>query len=387
MLDQHSPIKFGTRVAFSSHGPFSASFVSSVKHIGELSSKRLCFSGILSVFMDHKGEPMEGVMGLEELPQMDGTCDACEPDEAQLATLLCHTCSFAFCCLHGDRHASSTHHPLLPYNHEGMHANGVNANTYSRIGNGAKEETLMGLLNEQDMALKQAALGHESGNAMNGHESKNHPELGAEGSLDGQEEVAALESEKRDTVTVARLRCLEHGQDGSLYCKPDEKIICVVCAVQGDHQGHEIITLHDAYIWQKNRHCYELLDCTLQMEENISNKWTNSEMSAAELEAYVSSQFDALQRLVHLEEKRTLHLVDLKEASLLASAAEKIAEINIQTEHLHEEMASITQQLCLLEKATIGPVLAAEALAETSGPSQKLPASSAEGRSSQPAGL
>ncbi|XP_061629481.1 tripartite motif-containing protein 44 [Phyllopteryx taeniolatus] len=323
--------------------------------------------------MDHKGEPMEGVMGLEELPQMDGTCDACEPDEAQLATQLCHTCSFAFCCLHGDRHASSTHHPLMPYKHDGTHANGVNSNTYSVFGSGAKEETLMGLLNEQDMALRQAALGDESGDDMNGHESKNRPELGAEVSEDGQENMAAIEAVKRDTVTVARLRCLEHGQDGSLYCKPDEKIICVVCAVQGEHQGHEIITLHDAYIWQKNRHCCDLLDCTRQMEEKISNKWTNPEMSAVELEAYVSRQFDALRRLVHLEEKRTLHLVDLKEASLLASAAEKIAEINVQTERLQEEMASITQQLCLLDKETIGPSLAAKALAEASGPSHKLP--------------
>lgn len=77
-------------------------------------------------------------------------------------------------------------------------------------------------------------------------------------------------------------------------------------------------------------------------------------MSAEELEDYVNTQFDKLRELVHLEEKRTLHLVDLKEASLTASAAEKIAEISLETERLQEEMANITNQLCLLEQGEAG---------------------------------
>lgn len=77
----------------------------------------------------------------------------------------------------------------------------------------------------------------------------------------------------------------------------------------------------------------------------------SQKLSPEELEDYVNTQFDQLRELVRLEEKRTLHLVDLKEASLTASAAEKIAEISVETERLQEEMASITSQLCLLEQA------------------------------------
>lgn len=83
-------------------------------------------------------------------------------------------------------------------------------------------------------------------------------------------------------------------------------------------------------------------------------------MSAEELEDYVNTQFDELRKLVRLEEKRTLHLVDLKEASLTASAAEKIAEISLETERLQKEMANITNQLCMLEQGeTGGDVVAA----------------------------
>lgn len=96
-------------------------------------------------------------------------------------------------------------------------------------------------------------------------------------------------------------------------------------------------------------------------------------MSTEELEEYVNSQFDELRRLVRLEERRTLHLVDLKEAFLTASAAEKIAEITAETEKLQEEMDSITHQLCLLEQAeTVGPAVAAEVLAAVPGPSHRL---------------
>lgn len=156
-------------------------------------------------------------------------------------------------------------------------------------------------------------------------------------------------------MTVERLRCKEHGQEGSLYCKPDEKVICVVCAVQGEHREHEIITLHEAYVWQKSREGYDLLGCTQQMAEKIKTKWTNPEMSTDELEDYVNEQFDELHRLVRLEEKRTLHLVDLKEAFLTAAAAEKIAEISVHTERLQEEMACITQQLGQLDQAEKHP--------------------------------
>ncbi|XP_029010602.1 tripartite motif-containing protein 44 isoform X2 [Betta splendens] len=291
--------------------------------------------------MDRGGEPQDGAAGLpqEELPQMDGSCDACEPDEPQPATHVCHTCSFAFCPAHAERHAGSTRHPLVPYDHGETQADGLGGGAASGVNGGEGD-------------------GAEGG------------EEGAQGAEAGQEDG------KRSTVTVERLRCREHGQEGSLYCKADEKIICVVCAVQGEHRDHEIITLHEAYVWQKNRQGYDLLGCTQHMAEKIKTKWTNPEMSTEELEAYVNGQFDDLRRLVRLEERRTLHLVDLKEAFLTASAAEKIAEITVQTERLQEEMASITHQLCLLEQAeaqAMGPAGAVEALVAGAGPAHRVP--------------
>uniref|UniRef100_A0A1A8E0F2 Tripartite motif-containing 44 n=1 Tax=Nothobranchius kadleci TaxID=1051664 RepID=A0A1A8E0F2_NOTKA len=320
--------------------------------------------------MDHKEEPLRQ----EELPQMDGLCDACEPDEAQPATQVCHTCSFAFCPVHGDKHASRTRHTLMPYSNNGTQAD--------RDSETDGEASALGVDVAAVMSADQGVAGANRGenrDARDGEHAQNHlhPDLKpgevAEDAEAGQEAMAAGEAGKRDAVTVERLRCKEHGEEGSLYCKPDEQIICVVCAVQGEHREHEIITLHEAYAWQKSRQGYDLLDFTQQMAERIKTKWTNPEMSTEELEEYVNGQFEELHRLVRLEEKRTLHLVDLKEAFLTASAAEKIAEITAETEKLQEEMDSITHQLCLLEQAeTAGPAVAAEVLVAAPGPAHRL---------------
>ncbi|XP_066525228.1 tripartite motif-containing protein 44 [Hoplias malabaricus] len=289
--------------------------------------------------MNPPGASLESCEDEDDLPQMDGTCDACEPDEPQPATKVCALCRFAFCPVHAEDHSRSTRHQLQIYCPPGQPSEAAHA--VDRQGEAAMTE-----------------------NVQQGAEAAGDRSLGPE--EDGQKN--ASDSGTRDTVTVERLRCKEHGQDGSLYCKQDEKIICVVCAVQGEHRGHEIITLREAYMWQKSKEGIDLLACTQEMSEKIKTKWTSPDMSPEELERYVNQQFDELHRLVRLEEWRVLHLVDLKEAFLTAQAAEKIAEISVHTERLQEEMDSITQQLGELDQAesngvspaSLAPLLAAQ---------------------------
>ena len=200
--------------------------------------------------MDDKGEPQDGATGLkhEELPQMDGSCDVCEPDEAQPATQVCHACSFAFCPIHAERHASRMHHPLMPYNHEGTQVNGLGTERGFRVGGEDEDEAVA-------LSGVATADGGERGDAegKEGVQEDLPLGVGVEGAEAGEEAVAAGVTRRR-SVTVERLRCKEHGQEGSLYCKDDEKIVCVLCAVQGEHKDHEIITLHEAYLWQKVSH-------------------------------------------------------------------------------------------------------------------------------------
>ncbi|KAL2093637.1 hypothetical protein ACEWY4_010949 [Coilia grayii] len=309
-------------------------------------------------------------------PEMDGTCDACEPDEPQPATRVCPVCRFAFCSPHADTHARSTHHQTLPYYPEGPAQKGLaerrHQGTQDREaapgppGASCSGGAVGADTGQEEMEVVEQAQGAQQGGAGGGHKGCLNGGVGQEEEVErekeedeGEDPGGAAGGEpaqaqgpgagKKETVSVERLRCREHNQEGSLYCKLDEKIICVVCAVQGEHRQHEIITLREAYHWQKSREGIDLVSRTQEMAEKIQNRWTSPDMDKDELERYVNQQFDELHQLVRLEEKRTLHLVDLKEAFLTAQASEMIAEINVNTEKLQEEVDSITQQLGELE--------------------------------------
>ncbi|XP_031421029.1 tripartite motif-containing protein 44 isoform X2 [Clupea harengus] len=320
---------------------------------------------------EEEGDDEEG-----KEPEMDGTCDACEPDEAQPATHVCPACRFAFCPPHADTHTLSTRHQTIPYHPEPTTAAAAAAG--ARPKGRPTAESLQGApngdvchpggcpsggavgLDEGQERMEAAEQGAPSG-AVGGAEGCRNggvEEMDDGGAVGG--EAAPSEAEvqgqeggagKKEGVSVERLRCREHDQEGSLYCKLDERIICVLCAVQGDHRQHEIITLREAYHWQKSREGIDLVGRTQEMAEKIKNRWTSPDMNKDELEVYVNQQFDQLHHLVRLEEKRTLHLVDLKEAFLTAQASEMIAEISVNTERLQEEVDCITQQLGELEQA------------------------------------
>ncbi|XP_063052051.1 tripartite motif-containing protein 44 [Engraulis encrasicolus] len=346
-------------------------------------------------------------------PEMDGTCDACEPDEPQPATHVCPVCRFAFCAPHADKHALSTRHQMIPYYPEGSAGTTqrVRATTENHHGGPPTRDTAAcsaaagagsgppgsscsggaaADTGQEEMEVVEQDQGGQSGTGahkgcLNGGMGPEEERAGdddgdggdaggATGGAEPDQSEAGGSAGRKETVSVERLRCREHNQEGSLYCKLDEKIICVVCAVQGEHRQHEIITLREAYLWQKSREGIDLVSRTQEMAEKIQNRWTAPDMDKDELERYVNQQFDELHRLVRLEERRTLHLVDLKEAFLTAQAGEMIAEINVNTERLQEEVDSITQQLGELEKISPSAPAppAAAAAAAASGPVEEL---------------
>nr|XP_056707695.1 tripartite motif-containing protein 44 [Euleptes europaea] len=221
----------------------------------------------------------------EELPQ-DGTCDACEPDEAQGAVQVCQDCAFSFCQLHAEEHGRKyrTH----------------------------RMTDFVGPVGQTPAGSREAS-----------------------GEDPREEEARKLE----------RKKCKEHGEDLSLYCREHEKIICVLCAVSGSHQKHDIITLNDAYEAMRNRDRVDLKVAMLEMVERLKFKCADPKVTQGDMKLCIQQEFEKVRRLVCEEEEKALHLVDLQEALATAHTTEVLAEIDVRMEKLMTEMAELTRQL------------------------------------------
>uniref|UniRef100_A0A4W3HUG9 Tripartite motif containing 44 n=1 Tax=Callorhinchus milii TaxID=7868 RepID=A0A4W3HUG9_CALMI len=225
----------------------------------------------------------------DDLPP-DGSCDVCEPDEARTALKVCDTCALSFCQLHAEEHdakPSSSQHGLRDF---------------------------------------RAA------------------EAGPAGAVTPQVPGGGRGGEKKGE----RKKCPEHNQEITLYCKDDEKIICVLCAV-GPHRQHELITLDEAYV-------------AFKVSSGASAEVKPWASPPGKMIECVQQEFAKIRQLLWEEERKALHMVDLQEAVATAHVAELIADINVSMGKLTEEMEEITNQLntfnqlALLKPQVIGQV-------------------------------
>ncbi|KAM4722191.1 tripartite motif-containing protein 44 isoform 2-T2 [Rhinophrynus dorsalis] len=199
---------------------------------------------------------------LDEAAQLphDGTCDACEPDEAREAVQICDDCGFSYCGLHSEGHMERfPEHRVRPFSSEPPDGEQI---------------------------------------------------------VDSEVEE---ESKGKENEYCDKKRCLTHKQELSLYCREDQKIICVLCAVTGDHRGHQLITLNEAFLELK--------------------------INRSEMKGFVQKEFEHMRQLVAEEEHRALHYVDLQEAVASAHVTEALAELNVHLIKLMAEMTEVTRQL------------------------------------------
>ncbi|XP_073460294.1 tripartite motif-containing protein 44 isoform X1 [Aquarana catesbeiana] len=260
---------------------------------------------------------MAGAGEEAQLPY-DGKCDACEPDEAQDALVVCEECAFSYCDTHAEEHRTQ---------YAGHRLTDI-AEIFA-----AEETTPVGEPETDDKQKKQVS---------------------------------------------DRKNCPLHKQELSLYCKEDSKIICVLCAVAGDHRQHQLITLNEAYQEMKKRKPVDLKLAMGDMVEKLKEKLLNPNITRSNLKSFIQKEFEHMKQLVHEEEKKALHFVDLQEAVASAHVTEVLAELNVHMGKLMTEMAEITRQLNSFDQLVMQKP---ENPDEDSGDDESGPQAAAEGAS------
>ncbi|XP_078271204.1 tripartite motif-containing protein 44 [Rhinoraja longicauda] len=250
-----------------------------------------------------------------EEPAPDGLCDVCEPDEAQPALKFCNSCRLSFCQTHAGQHdekPGNRQHRLRDY----PAARGGEGEAQSEEEEEEEEEVVVVVEEEvkvEEVKVEEAAVasqGPTKGNVEHGE----------------------------------RRKCVDHNQEITLYCKDDEKIICVLCAV-GSHSQHQLITLDEAYMAVRSRPPADLKGAMAEMVVRLKSKCVDPLVTQGQMIDCIKQEFAKMRKLLIEEERRALHLVELQEAVATAHIAEVIAEINVTMQKLTEEMEEVTKQL------------------------------------------
>ncbi|XP_053553044.1 tripartite motif-containing protein 44-like [Bombina bombina] len=193
-----------------------------------------------------------------------------------------------------------------------------------------------------------------------------------------QELPAALGTSNEQPETDDKKKCPTHNQELSLYCREDKEIICVLCAVTGNHRQHQLITLREAYLEMKNRKPVDLKMAMTEMIERLKSKCADPRVSRGDIKAFVQMQFEHMRQLVQEEEHRALHFVDLQEAMASAHVTEVLEELNVTMGNLMTEMVEVTRQLNSFNQIAMERDEDPEDNSREDGPSQN---SAAEGSS------
>ncbi|CAN0202532.1 unnamed protein product [Lampetra planeri] len=186
-------------------------------------------------------------------------------------------------------------------------------------------------------------------------------------------------------------KCKRHNEELKFYCKQDVSLVCTVCAIAGEHKGHDVDTLEDEHQTRKSGVGEEM--------RAVEEKRKKAEASVGRMEAArkhvqdsmlqtkagISDEFTRMRVTLDEDERAALDRVDVKGRELLSRIEEKIAhykreisDFQAAATRLHtlqEERDSLTflqpQRVAISEKPR---VMASAAPTESvaSGPGSRL---------------
>ncbi|XP_067830171.1 E3 ubiquitin-protein ligase TRIM39-like [Heptranchias perlo] len=163
-----------------------------------------------------------------------------------------------------------------------------------------------------------------------------------------------LEQTPRQTPRVG-LHCEEHDEKVKLFCKDEQKLICVVCSMSRNHKDHVVSPIKEAAelyqeILQKSldslqKQMEEICKCQSEEEADVSKL----KEQADSLQKNIASKFNQLHQFLYQEEQDLKTKLEQKEKTILQQMEENLKKIAEQRVSMEQIITDLQRRLTLGE--------------------------------------
>ncbi|XP_060706625.1 uncharacterized protein LOC132832552 [Hemiscyllium ocellatum] len=150
-------------------------------------------------------------------------------------------------------------------------------------------------------------------------------------------------------------RCPEHDESLKMFCRAEQRPICVVCSVSREHQGHPVCPIAEAAELYKGMLQKKLDSLQKQLAEiSTSQKAEEANINtvkqqAGNLQNNIAAKFDQLHQLLHQQEQSLRTKLQQKEADTLQKLEQNLDKISEQRLAVERTVEEIQKRLTLQE--------------------------------------
>ncbi|XP_075711996.1 E3 ubiquitin/ISG15 ligase TRIM25-like [Rhinoderma darwinii] len=168
------------------------------------------------------------------------------------------------------------------------------------------------------------------------------------------------------TTSLENSKCSVHKKILEYYCTEDSACICVSCSLVGEHRGHRVEMLDEAYEKKKKKLKNVLQKVTIKREEtekrvqSLGKQRRKAQEKAVYLTERVTVLFRDLRRRLDDLEKRVLSEIPRQEEQVSLSVSALIQQLEIKKDELSgkmkhiEELCNMTDPLTVLQGPDTG---------------------------------
>ncbi|XP_075061820.1 E3 ubiquitin/ISG15 ligase TRIM25-like [Mixophyes fleayi] len=179
------------------------------------------------------------------------------------------------------------------------------------------------------------------------------------------------------TASLRNKKCLIHKKILEYYCTEDSVCICVSCRLHGEHRGHLVEMLDEAFEKKIERLRNELPKLITKREESqkrVEKRRKEVQEKAAGVTNRVTALFRDIRRQLEDLENRVLSEISRQEERVSLSVSDLIQQLEIKKDELSRKMSHI-EELCnmsdpvtVLQEPDTGDLCDTEELCNMSDP-------------------